>query len=373
MPAPSRLQRIRVRLRGGPAPSYPVHVGHGILASLARRLPDAVPAHRYFLVTDSNVARLYGRRCLALLRRAGLDARLLAVPAGERSKTREVKARLEDRILALEGGRDSAVVALGGGMISDLAGFTAATYHRGIPFVAVPTTLLAMADAAIGGKTAVDHPRGKNLIGSFHQPRAVFADVATLATLPAREFRAGLAEAVKTAVVGDAALFLRMERSPAAILMRHPGAMTALVAACCRVKARVVEADEREENLRAVLNFGHTLGHAVEHLSGYRLLHGEAIAIGMVLESRAAEDAGILKRGEADRVARLLGTMGLPVALPGGISPERLLAAARTDKKARKGELRYALPRRIGSMARRGGRYALPLPDSLVLRSLRNA
>jgi 3-dehydroquinate synthase len=348
-----------------------VHVGTGLLPSLARSLRTIVPAALYFVITDANVGRLHGRRILSSLRRAGLVAHLLPVPAGERSKTREIKARLEDRMLALGGGRDCVVVALGGGMISDLAGFTAATFHRGVPFVALPTTLLAMVDAAIGGKTAVDHPRGKNLIGAFHQPRAVFADVTTLATLSERQFRSGLAEVVKTAVIGDPALFRRIETSPAALLMRHPGALADLVAACCRVKARVVEADERESNLRSILNFGHTLGHAIEHLSRYRLLHGEAVAIGMALESRAARDAGILGRGEAERVTALLKKLGLPTRPPKGLSPTAILSAARSDKKARKGELRYALPRRIGKMASRQGRFALPLPDSLVLASLR--
>ena len=367
MPSPLRLRRIRVRLRGPGRTSYLVHVGSGLLPSLSGHLRKIVPAHRYFLITDSNVGRLYGRRYLSRMKRAGLDAHLLTVPAGERSKTRETKSRLEDRILALGGGRDGAVVALGGGMISDLAGFTAATFHRGIPIVLVPTTLLAMVDAAIGGKTAVDHPRGKNLIGAFHQPHAVFADVATLATLSEREFRSGLAEVVKTAVVGDASLFRRMEKSPAAILARRPAALADLVAACCRVKARVVEADERELNLRAVLNFGHTLGHALEHLLAYKMSHGEAVAVGMVLESRAAEAAGILARGEADRITALLERLGLPTCLPAGVEPDRILEAARSDKKSRRGELRYALPAGIGRMARRKDRYAIPLPDTLVL------
>jgi 3-dehydroquinate synthase len=367
MPSPSRTRRIRVRLLGSGSASYTVQVGPGLLGSLPRLMRETAPAHRTFIVTDSNVGRLYGRRCLSGARRAGLDARLITVPAGEKSKTRETKARLEDRILAMKGGRDSAVVALGGGMITDLAGFTAATFHRGIPFIAVPTSLLGMVDAALGGKTAVDHPRGKNLIGAFHQPRAVIADVATLATLPEREFRSGLAEVVKTAVVGDAALFRRMERSPAAILGRRPGALADLVAACCRVKARVVEADERELNLRAVLNFGHTLGHALEHLRGYRMSHGEAVAVGMVLEARAAEVADVLRRREADRITALLERLGLPTCIPAGIEPDRILDAARADKKSRRGALRYALPERIGRMARRGGRYAIPLPDSLVL------
>ena len=273
-------------------------------------------------------------------------------------------------MLALGGGRDSAVVALGGGVVCDLAGFTAATYLRGVPFVPVPTTLLAMVDAAVGGKTAVDHPRGKNLIGAFHAPSAVFADVATLATLPEREFRSGLAEAVKTAVVGDAALFRKIERSPASLLLRQPAALADLVAACCRVKARIVEADELDANRRALLNFGHTLGHALEHRLHYRMPHGEAVAVGMVLEARLASRAGLLSRRDADRIEALLDRLGLPTSLPRGVSPAKLLAAARTDKKARRGELRYALPRKIGAMARQGAEYTLPIAHEIVLATL---
>jgi 3-dehydroquinate synthase len=323
------------------------------------------------LITDSHVGPLYGRASLARLKRAGLDAVLLTVPAGERSKSREMKGRLEDRMLAHGGGRDCAVVALGGGVVCDLAGFTAATYLRGVPFIPVPTTLLAMIDAAVGGKTAVDHPRGKNLIGAFHAPAAVFADVATLATLPEREFRSGLAEAVKTAVVGDAALFGRIEGSVRPLLRRRPNALAQLVAACCRVKARIVEADEREAHRRAVLNFGHTLGHALEHRLRYRLPHGEAVAVGMVLEARVACRAGLLGRRDAERLEALLDRLGLPTSLPRGLSPAQLLAAARTDKKARRGELRYALPREIGAMARRGEDYTLPIADESVLAALR--
>ncbi|HMC82501.1 MAG TPA: 3-dehydroquinate synthase [Candidatus Polarisedimenticolia bacterium] len=361
---------IRVRRRGARGISYPVYIGRGVLSSLPGALRRLAPAYRYFLITDSRVRGLHGRALLASLRRAGLTVSLLSVPAGERSKTREAKARLEDRILALGGGRDSAVLALGGGMICDLAGFTAATYHRGIPFVPIPTTLLAMVDAAVGGKTAVDHPRGKNVIGAFHPPRAVFADLRFLETLPEREFRSGLAEAVKSAVIGDPVLFRGLERDPSAVLSRHPGAVLNLVLRSCRVKARVVEADERESGLRAVLNFGHTLGHALEHLLHYRLLHGEAVAIGMALEARAAAAAGIMKAGEAGRIIALLGKLGLPTRLPKGVPPGRVLIAARADKKAERGEIRYALPRKIGEMARRQGRHVMPLSERLVLAAL---
>ncbi len=257
-------------------------------------------------------------------------------------------------------------------MITDLAGFTAATYLRGVPYLSIPTTLLAMVDAAIGGKTAVDHPAGKNLIGAFHHPRAVLADVGTLATLSERDFRSGLAEVVKTAVVGDRALFQRIERSRAAILSRHPAALTDLVIACGRVKSGVVRADEKECGKRAILNFGHTVGHALERLSGYRLTHGEAVAIGMCVEARAAEAAGILRAGEAERIERLLRLLGLPVRPAGRIDAARLLAAAGSDKKARQGTVRYAVPSRIGAMARSGGAYTLPIAAPLIRRSLRS-
>ncbi|HEU5182510.1 MAG TPA: 3-dehydroquinate synthase, partial [Candidatus Polarisedimenticolia bacterium] len=298
---PARPSNILIRVP--PARSsdlrYPLRVGPGLLSRLPPELSRLLPAHRYFLITDRHVARLHGRRLLGALRRHGLGVRLLVVPSGERAKTRETKSRLEDRMIAAGGGRDTAILALGGGMITDLAGFTAATYLRGVPYLSIPTTLLAMVDAAIGGKTAVDHPAGKNLIGAFHHPRAVLADVSTLATLSERDFRSGLAEVVKSAVVGDAALFQRLERSRAAVLSRHPSALTDLVIACGRVKSGVVRADEKESGKRAILNFGHTVGHALERLSRYRLTHGEAIAIGMCVEARAAEAAGILRTGEA--------------------------------------------------------------------------
>jgi len=367
MPHRPKSLLIRVRLQRTRDELYAVHVGAGILPSLPGLVRALLPAHRIFLVTDSNVRRFHGQNLLALLRRAGLPAHLLAVPPGEKSKRRQVKARLEDRMLDLGGGRDSLVLALGGGMVCDLAGFVAATFHRGVPFIPIPTTLLAMVDAAIGGKTAVDHPRGKNLIGAFHQPCAVLTDVEFLATLNEREFRSGLSEVVKTAVVGDPDLFGRLERSPSTILSRHPEAMMKLVSACCRVKVRVVEADARDSGLRAVLNFGHTLGHALEHHLRYRLSHGEAVAIGMALEARAAEAARILKAGEAGRIVAVLEKLGLPTLLPKGVSPARVLETARRDKKAERGEVRYALPRKIGEMTRRRDRHTFPLPDRLVL------
>jgi 3-dehydroquinate synthase len=227
-----------------------------------------------------------------------------------------------------------------------------------------------MVDAAVGGKTAVDHPRGKNLIGALHQPRAVLCDVGFLGTLPDRELRSGLAEVVKAAVVGDARLFRFLERSPGALLARHPETLVRVITAACRVKVRVVTADPEEEGLRAVLNFGHTLGHAVELLARYRLTHGEAVAIGMALESRAGEAAGIVAKGEAARIASVLRSFSLPTALPAFITPDRLLAAARTDKKTRKGELRFALPRNLGRMTDLDRAFTVRLAENLLRQAL---
>ena len=373
MPAPGLRPRLSVRIPRPAGGNYPVFVGSGILRHLPCLLTRLAPAHRYFLITDSCVAPLHGGAIQRSLRKAGLETDLLMVPAGERSKTREMKARLEDRMLARGGGRDSAILAVGGGMISDLAGFTAATYLRGIPFVALPTTLLAMVDAALGGKTAVDHARGKNLIGAFHHPKAVLAEVQVLRTLPERQYRSGLAEVVKTAVVGDAGLFRRLERSTAAILSRHPDALVEVITACCRLKAAVVEDDEREAGRRAILNFGHTLGHALELLSGYRLTHGEAVAVGMVMEARAAEASGVLMRGEAMRIEALLARLGLPVSPPKRFDVATILAAARADKKSRQGTLFYALPRKIGRMAGSPGRITRSLPAGALRAAWKNS
>ena len=253
----------------------------GALELAAADIARSYPALLKVVVSDDRVARLHGRRFVRLLAGYGAWATLLTFPAGERNKTRPTKARLEDRLMKLGAGRDTLVVALGGGVTSDLAGFLAATWHRGVPFVAIPTSLLAMVDAALGGKTAVDLPGGKNLIGAFHQPVSLWADVRVLRTLPARTYRAGLAEAVKTAATLDAALFRRLEGAVAPLLSRDERALVPIVRGCLALKGRVVAADARESGQRALLNFGHTVAHAVEAATNYRVTHGEAVAIGV--------------------------------------------------------------------------------------------
>jgi len=257
-------------------------------------------------------------------------------------------------MLARGFGRDSAVIALGGGMIGDLAGFVAATYMRGIPVVQIPTSLVAMVDASVGGKTAVDTYAGKNLVGIFHPPAIVVIDPQTLATLPLREIRAGIAEIVKHGVIADEP-YLRQVASALPEVLSTGGqtsdTMLALIVPSVEIKAGIVSRDEREEGLRKILNFGHTIGHAVELVSGYSLLHGEAVAIGMALEGRLAEKIGVAQAGTAAAITKVLQTADLPTELPEGFDPDDLIRAMRSDKKGLSGKVRFALPLRIGAMA----------------------
>jgi 3-dehydroquinate synthase len=337
------LTPIEVRHARG---SYPVYVEPGALGRLAELVARHVPGRSLALLTDTNVRPLPIRWGVTL---PGMTAELV-VPAGEASKSRERWSELSDALLARRLGRDTALVLLGGGVVGDLGGFVAATYLRGIPYVQVPTTLLAMLDASVGGKTAVDTPQGKNLIGAFHPPAAVIADPRVLATLPERDFRSGLAEAVKHGLIADRAYFDWIRAATAAIGARDPDTLARLVRRSVEIKAAVVSEDEREAGRRAILNAGHTVAHALEQASGYALAHGEAVAIGLVTECRLAESMGLAEPGIADAVAQLLERLGLPVALP-GFSPARLLEAMATDKKNRGSRIRFALPVSIGAMA----------------------
>jgi 3-dehydroquinate synthase len=313
---------------------------------------EVAPAHRYALITDSNVGPLYAEKVLSQLQKGTAD--VLTIPAGESHKTRESWVRLTDQMLAKKYGRDTVVIALGGGVVGDLAGFVAATFMRGIPVVQIPTTLVAMVDASIGGKTAVDTPAGKNLVGAFHPPAAVLVDPQLLATLPLREMRAGFAEIVKHGVIADG-VYLREVASEASEMLSAGGSasdrMLALIVRSIEIKADIVSRDEREEGLRKTLNFGHTIGHAIELVSGYSLLHGEAVAIGMALESRLAEEIGVATAGTAAIIVKALQSAGLPTDLPTGLMAGEVIEAMKSDKKGVSGKTRFALPLRVGAMA----------------------
>ena len=352
----------------GSAAPYRVVVEPGALASLGAALPAA--ARRVVVVSDSRVARLRGEAVVERLRSEGRAVDLLVFPEGEASKTRETKAGLEDEMATRGVGRDAVVVGLGGGVTTDLAGFLAATWMRGLPFVAVPTSLLAMVDAAVGGKTGVDLPAGKNLVGAFHQPVAVVADPTLLATLAPLEIACGLAEMAKHALIADPAALGRLAVVARAGASADPGAWCPLVARSVEVKAAVVARDERESGERAVLNLGHTVGHGIERASRWAVRHGLAVAVGLVAEARIARDLGLLPAADASEVESALAALGLPVRLPPGLAPADVLAAAATDKKGRAGRTRYALLSGVGRPARGPDGWTFEVPDEVALSAL---
>lgn len=364
------MKRFDLKFRAAAAWTTQVHVGRGLLGRLATDLSARPLADRYFIVSDRRVSSLYGDALLRALKRAGLRADLITFLGGEAAKTRATKQRLEDRLLALGAGRDSAILALGGGVTGDLAGFVAATWQRGVPWVQLPTTLLAMVDAAIGGKTGINLPRGKNLVGAIHQPHAVYADIATLKTLSDAVFREGLAEIVKGGAIADRGLFCWLEANVRHLLARRQTVVTEVVERSVRVKARVVRRDERESGRRGILNFGHTIGHALESVSAYALSHGCAVAIGIAVEARLAVKHGDLPEFTAGRIVALLRDFGLPTTVPRKLSPAKILRATHRDKKARAGKARYALPVALGRM-RPGAGVTVAVRDEAVLDALR--
>ena len=340
---------VAVRLDGR---SYPIYVGDGVLPLLPVDLAVLKTGRKVALVSHRAVLRSAASRLGTALRAWGYEVTTVEVPAGEQSKSLTVASSLLTRLARGRLDRSSTIVALGGGVIGDLAGFVAATYMRGIRLIQIPTTLLSMVDSSIGGKTGVNHAGVKNLIGAFYQPGAVVADVRLLATLPDRELRSGLAEVIKTAVIGDAVLFDYLERHLSAIMRRETEPLIEVIARCAAFKARIVEADEREQGERRILNYGHTIGHAVEVASGLgRLTHGEAIAIGMALEAKIAQRLGSADPTAVERQNGLLSRAGLPVA-PKGVNRRALWRALALDKKRLDGVLRTPLLVGIGEVRR---------------------
>lgn len=341
--------RVPVRLSSR---SYDIDIGHGLLKDLGDRVAKLTLGRQALVVTDENVGKNYASPVLASLRECGFDTGLALLPPGEATKSLEVASRLYDQLIDANADRDSIVVALGGGVIGDLAGFVAATFARGISFVQVPTTLLAMVDASVGGKVAVDHPKSKNSIGAFHQPLAVVCDLDTLATLPDREYRCGLAEVVKYGVIMDADFFREIENQADAIVARDSHAVERLVARSCELKALVVEADEFEKTgRRAILNYGHTFAHAFETASQYEdLPHGEAVAIGMICAGRLARRLGSVDDAFCSRQESLWKKLGLPTVVSANLASADLVPIMRRDKKSRHGRLRFVLPKRMGEV-----------------------
>lgn len=339
---------IKVQVNLGPR-SYPIYIGSGILSRLGSLMKDFIHGKKALVVSNPVVYRRFGALVEKSLVENGFEVITGEIGDGEEHKTLAEVIKLYDLAFTHELDRRCPVVALGGGVVGDLAGFLAATYMRGVPFIQAPTTLLAQVDSSVGGKVAVNHPRGKNIIGSFYQPGLVAADMEALKTLPPREIKSGMAEIIKYGVIADGGFFAWLEERLDQLLDLDGEALEHAVETSCRIKAGVVEEDETEQGLRAVLNFGHTVGHAVEALTGYRSIsHGEAVGIGMAAAARLAATLGMLPENEAGRINSLIKRAGLPVDVPPELSPDDIIASMRRDKKALAGRLTLVLPVGIG-------------------------
>ncbi|OUL35064.1 3-dehydroquinate synthase [Nostoc sp. 106C] len=339
---------IKVNL---PQQSYEIAIAPGSLDRLGEQMSSLKLGKKVLLVSNPTIFKHYGERATASLTAAGFEVASSILPAGERYKNLNSIQKLYDTALENRLERSSTIVALGGGVIGDMAGFAAATWLRGINVVQVPTTLLAMVDSAIGGKTGVNHPQGKNLIGAFYQPRLVLIDPDVLKTLPVREFRAGMAEVIKYGVIWDAELFVQMEASKHLNQLRYikPELIDAILTRSCQAKADVVSKDEKEAGLRAILNYGHTIGHAVESLTGYRVVnHGEAVGIGMVAAGQIAVELRMWQKEDTERQNALIQKAGLLTQLPSGVDIEAIVKALQLDKKVKAGKVRFVLPTQIG-------------------------
>ncbi|MBE9188953.1 3-dehydroquinate synthase [Gloeocapsopsis crepidinum LEGE 06123] len=342
------MHTIRLNL---PQEAYDIAIAPGGISKLGELMSHLHLGKQVLLVSNSVVFQHYGEQAIASLENAGFDVSNYNLPDGEQYKTLASVEKLYNTALENRLERSSTMVALGGGVIGDMTGFAAATWLRGINFVQVPTTLLAMVDAAIGGKTGVNHPQGKNLIGAFHQPKLVLIDPQVLQTLPEREFRAGMAEVIKYGVIWDAELFEQMEKCDRLDQFRYlsENLLQEILVRSCQAKADVVSKDEKEAGLRAVLNYGHTIGHAVESLTGYRVVnHGEAVAIGMVAAGQLAVNLGLWEQESQNRQLALIQKAGLPTKLPDGIDLDAIVDTLQTDKKVKAGKVRFVLPTLIG-------------------------
>lgn len=339
-----------------PQNSYSIAIAPGSLSAIGTWMTGETVkplGKKVLLVSNPTIFKHYGQTAIDSLTQAGFSVGTCILPAGERYKTPSTLQKIYDAALENHLERSSVMVALGGGVIGDMTGFAAATWLRGISVVQVPTSLLAMVDAAIGGKTGVNHPNGKNLIGAFHQPRLVLIDPQVLQTLPAREFRAGMAEVIKYGIIWDSELFAQLEEAKRFDQIRYvkEALLQDILVRSAQAKAHVVSKDEKESGLREILNYGHTIGHAVESLTGYRVVnHGEAVAIGMVAAGLLAVEMGLWDRTECDRQQVLIEKAGLPTRLPEGMDLDAIIASLQTDKKVKAGKVRFVLPRQIGTV-----------------------
>jgi 3-dehydroquinate synthase len=344
------LEKIKVELKER---SYPIEIGNSILIDLGARLKELNLSKKASIITNPTVSSLCGQAVEEGLRRSGFEPSTTSIPDGEEYKTLLWVSHLYDELLTYRLERRSPVIALGGGVIGDMAGFVASTYMRGIPYIQVPTTLLAQVDSSVGGKTGVNHILGKNMIGAFYQPSLVWIDIKTLETLPDRELRAGIAEVIKYGIIRDPEFFSYLEKNIEKVLSLDEAVLTHIIKRSCEIKADVVMKDEKEEGLRAILNFGHTIGHAIETLTNYTTYkHGEAVAIGMFYEAKIAHKMGICNKDIIERLRNLIMRAGLPTKMP-EIASDRILETMQIDKKVKDGGIRMVLPEEVGKVSLR--------------------
>ena len=342
------MRKIRVELGER---SYSIVIGSRVLKDLSKAIARFAFGSKIALISNPVVYKLYGRTVSGALKNSGYDLIEVLIPDGERYKNLKSAEKIYESLLRAKLDRQSAVVALGGGVIGDIAGYAASTYMRGIDFIQVPTTLLAQVDSSVGGKTGVNHPRGKNMIGTFWQPRLVWIDTATLGTLPHREFLSGLGEVIKYGIIWDRDLFTYLEKNRERIVRHDAAVLKHIIKRSCEIKAEVVSKDEREAGLRAILNYGHTIGHAIETITGYkRYLHGEAVAIGMYFEAKLSEQLGLISRKAVLRIKALIDSYGLPSQMPHEFTHLDLFKTMQIDKKTVAGKLHFILPENVGTV-----------------------
>ena len=361
MVASGSMKKIKIHFTRKQSQSYEIFIGYDIFDRIAMMIANTRIASRYVIVTDDCVCKLYGETLLSHLRNIGVNSDLIAFPAGERSKNFQSVLDLSGKLLDLGVDRKTALIALGGGVAGDLAGVVASIYMRGLPCIQIPTTLIAQVDSSIGGKTAIDLPQGKNLLGTFYQPAGVFIDIKCLDTLPLSEYQNGLAEIVKYGVIDNEALFQKLEGGADLILSMNRPFLEEIIQTACRIKKDIVEKDEREQGLRRILNFGHTLGHAVEVTSGYKLSHGNAIAIGMIAVARLSTKMHGLPEEDRKRIERLIASLGINCLIPKELATEDILAALQRDKKKDGDTIHFVMLKKIGFPFVTGG-----IPDDLL-------
>ena len=359
------MKKIKVNLDKKLANSYDICVGRNILDRAGLIMAKNNWASRYVVISDSKVAALHGERVLSGLRETGLRVELVEFAPGESSKTMDTLLQIAGKLMDLGVDRKCALIALGGGVVGDMTGFIASIYMRSIPYIQMPTSLLAMVDAAIGGKTGIDLALGKNMLGTFYQPKAVFIDTDFLATLPEAEFRTGLSEVIKYGIIDDLELFNTLEKSAAALIKRDPDLLDRLIARAGRIKKGIVEIDENERGLRRILNFGHTLGHAIEAESGYTVTHGEAVSVGMVGGALLSQKMKYLQASERQRIETLIESAGLPTRIPKELRSDGILSRIRMDKKKDGSKVHFVLIKKIGVPFINGG-----VPEPMIREAL---